>query len=297
MEGFRRLELLADAVDALVATVEIKRRFLGLAKDAARWFRAALPDVRAQEFRPRVKLLSVLADRIRALEPPADISLAMKQIEALLDESIEAEGYAVGESGRYSTDLSAIDFEKLAAKFERSRKRTFKERLTVLLVRRVETMVRENPTRVDYLEKLQAGIDAYNAGSANVEEHVRRLFEFAEELNEEERRAYGENLDQEELAVFDLLTKPEMELTPTERRRVKATARELLETLKTSKLTLDWRKRRQARADVRVTIEKHLDAGLPDAYTPELFQQKASVLFQHVYASYYGAGESVYEAA
>ena len=46
-----------------------------------------------------------------------------------------------------------------------------------------------------------------------------------------------------------------------------------------------------------LTIEKHLDAGLPGAYTPDLFQQKASALFQHVYASYYGAGKSVYVAA
>lgn len=297
VEGFRRLELLADAVDALVATAEVKRRVLGLANDVDRLFKAALPDVRAQEFRPRAKLLSVLAGRIRALEPPADISLTMKQVEALLDESIEAEGYVIGEGGRYSTDLSAVDFEKLAEKFARSRKRTFKEKLTSLLVRRVERMVRENPTRGDYLEKLQARIDAYNAGSANVEEHVRRLFEFAEELNEEERRTLGEELDREELAVFDILTKPEMALTASERKRVKATARELLETLKAGKLTLDWRKRRQARADVRVTIEKHLDEGLPGSYTPELFRQKASAVFQHVYASYYGAGRGVYEAA
>ncbi len=158
-------------------------------------------------------------------------------------------------------------------------------------------MLRENPTRIDFLEKLQTRIDAYNAGSANVEEHVRRLFEFAEELNEEDRRALCEELDQEELAVFDILTKPEMELTSAERKRVKATARELLETLKAGKLTLDWRKRRQARADVRVTIEEHLDAGLPGSYTPDLFQQKASAVFQHVYASYQGAGKSVHEAA
>ena len=297
VEGFGRLELLADAVDALVATAETKRRFLSLASGVDRLFRAVLPDVRAQEFRGRVKLLTVLADRIRSLDPPADISLTLKHVEALLDESIEAKGYVIGERGRSWTDLSGVDFEKLAAKFERSRKRTFKEKLTAVLLRRVEQMVRENPTRVDYLEKLLARIDAYNEGSANVEEHVRRLFEFAEELNAEDRRALGEQLDEEELAVFDILTKPAVDLTPAEKKKVKTTACDLLETLKARKLTLDWRKRQQARADVRVTIEEHLDAGLPDVYTRELFQRKASAVFQHVYASYYGAGKSIYEAA
>ena len=60
---------------------------------------------------------------------------------------------------------------------------------------------------------------------------------------------------------------------------------------------LDWRKRQQARAEVRVTIEKLLDHGLPRAYTPELFEQKTAAVFQHVYDAYYGAGRSVYAAA
>jgi type I restriction enzyme R subunit len=78
---------------------------------------------------------------------------------------------------------------------------------------------------------------------------------------------------------------------------VKATAKELLSTLKAGKLVLDWRKRQQARAEVRVTIEKMLDQGLPKAYTPELFAQKSTAVFQHVYEAYYGAGRSVYAAA
>ncbi len=60
---------------------------------------------------------------------------------------------------------------------------------------------------------------------------------------------------------------------------------------------LDWRKRQQARAEVRVTIEKLLDQGLPGAYTPELFEQKTSAVFQHVYYSYYEAGRSVFAVA
>ncbi|WP_208598994.1 type I restriction enzyme endonuclease domain-containing protein [Desulfonatronum thioautotrophicum] len=58
---------------------------------------------------------------------------------------------------------------------------------------------------------------------------------------------------------------------------------EILANLKKEKLVLDWRKRQQARAEVRVTIEKVLDAGLPRVYTPELFNQKSSAVYQHVY--------------
>lgn len=75
---------------------------------------------------------------------------------------------------------------------------------------------------------------------------------------------------------------------------MKATSRELLATLKAGKLVLDWRKRQQSRASVRVTVEKLLDQHLPDAYTAELFEEKAGAVFQHVYENYYGAGVSVY---
>jgi type I restriction enzyme, R subunit len=104
-------------------------------------------------------------------------------------------------------------------------------------------------------------------------------------------------LSEEELALFDLLTRPQIEMSDADRDKVKATARELLATLKAEKLVLDWRKRQQTRADVRVTIERLLDQGLPRAYTPELFQQKTASVFQHIYDAYFGAGSSVYVAA
>jgi type I restriction enzyme R subunit len=70
-----------------------------------------------------------------------------------------------------------------------------------------------------------------------------------------------------------------------------------LSMLKEGKLVLDWRKRQQAPAEVGVTIEKLLDQGLPRVYIPELFDQKTTAVFQHVYDAYYGAGRSVYAAA
>ncbi|MBI1881342.1 MAG: HsdR family type I site-specific deoxyribonuclease [Chloroflexi bacterium] len=111
----------------------------------------------------------------------------------------------------------------------------------------------------------------------------------------EELRHMAENLNEEELAVFDLLIgKPPLKMTKKERKQVKGAARKLLEVLKAEKLTLDWRKRQQARASMRVTIEKILDQQLPDAYTPEVYQQKCEAVYQYVYESYFGAGRSIY---
>ena len=301
-EGFDRVGFLDDAVDTLVATDDIKRRFLDLANNVQRLYKAVLPDTSARQVQPDCMLIRVLVDKIRALSPPTDISEVMQQVEDLLDQSIAAEGYVIREPGEsYGTDhlvdLSSIDFEALKARFESGRKHTEVERVKSAVTRQLQKMVRLNRTRMDYLERFQKMIDEYNSGSINVEEFFRRLMEFAQSLNQEEKRAVGEQLTEEELAVFDLLTKPEMELTRKERSQVKNTARELLETLKREKLVLDWRKRQQARAQVRVAIETILDQGLPTAYTPDIYQKKADAIFHHVYDSYYGADRSVYAMA
>jgi type I restriction enzyme R subunit len=150
---------------------------------------------------------------------------------------------------------------------------------------------------VGFVNGLPLVLFELNAGSLNADEFFQQLMTFAKSLSEEEKRGVSKQLNEEELALFDLLTKPQIELSDSDREKVKVTARDLLNTLKAGKLVLDWRKRQQARADVRITIEKMLDMGLPRAYTPELFDQKTSAVFQHVYDAYYGAGHSVYPMA
>ena len=301
-EGFARVELLDNAVEALIISEEVKRRYLDLANTVQRLFKAVLPDQLAHEFAAEVSPIKVIADKIRALVPSADISQVMEQVEALLDQSIATEGYFIREvsdpgNDDHLIDLSSIDFEKLAEKFKTSRKRTLNEKLKGSVGQKLMAMVRLNRTRMDYLERFQQMIAAYNAGSLNPEEFFRQLVTFAQSLNEEEKRGVSEQLTEEELALFDLLMKPPIEMTDADREKVKATAKELLATLKSNKLVLDWRKRQQARAAVRVAIDKLLDDNLPRAYTPELFRQKSTAVFQHVYDAYYGSGRSVYAAA
>jgi type I restriction enzyme, R subunit len=58
-------------------------------------------------------------------------------------------------------------------------------------------------------------------------------------------------------------------------------------------LVLDWRKKQQTRAGVKLVIEQILDK-LPSVYTPELYQTKCGLVYQHVYDSHYGSGKGIY---
>jgi len=300
-KGFERVKLLDEAVNAILINDTTKKRFINLSNTANRIYKAILPDPKANEFVPVCALLRAIQLKIEALRPEADISSVMEKVEDLLDESITAKGYVIREpvtpyGKKKLIDLSEIDFKALKKEFAKERRRIEIEKLRGAIHAALEKMVRLNKTRIDYVEKFQRMIDEYNQGAANVEEFFERLLKFARELQEEEKRAVSEGLSEEELAVFDLISKPEMRLTNKEEGQVKSVARELLDTLKREKLVLDWRKTQTTRAAVRVTVEDKLDE-LPRVFTRDIYTQKCNAVYQHIFESYYGEGRSVYAAA
>lgn len=137
----------------------------------------------------------------------------------------------------------------------------------------------------DYQQKFEELIESYNVGSRNIDELFRELLVLSRTLSDEEQRHVREQLTEEELTVFDLLTRPGPELTTDERVEVKKVARQLLARVRGA-LVLNWRQKQQARAKVKIAIEDTLDEGLPRAYTPELYRTKCAVLFEHVFETF-----------
>ena len=130
--GFERISLLDDAVEALVASEEEKKHYLNCANNVDRLYKAILPDPAGEELQAHCGLIRVLAQKIRALSAPVDISEIMYQVEGLLDRSIAAKGYIIKE-GQPLVNLSQIDFESLKDRFERGRKFTELERVLSLI--------------------------------------------------------------------------------------------------------------------------------------------------------------------
>lgn len=293
----KRLEALQKAMDVILEEGEDQTKaYLLLAGQVARTFKAILPDPEANAHAPTSVLVSYLGAMIKALRPPPDISGVMSDLDALLDDSIATEGYRIGERPQAEAliDLSQIDFVALQKKFEEGKKATETEKLKGQIEKKLDKMVRENKGRIDFLEKFQQLIESYNSSSHNLEEFFKDLMSFAQNLTEEEQRAHRENLTEEELAIFDLLTQPEPALSEKEKDEVKKVAKELLAKLKAEKLVLDWKLKTQTKADVERTIRDFF-LQLPKAYTIELKKDKRSKTYAHIYENYSGAGQSVYQ--
>ncbi|HNL11164.1 MAG TPA: DUF3387 domain-containing protein, partial [Turneriella sp.] len=294
LAGLERLAAVEDAVEALIAPESVRRDFFGHDQLVGTLFRAVKPDPAALEFAERVAGIATLSAAIRAkLSPdPPDITAILGQISELLDASIA--GLSIREEGPPAIDLSKINFAALAQRFKESKhKHTDLEALKAAIRARLDQLVRLNRTRADFSEKFEALIESYNAGSRNIEQLFEELLKLSQSLDEEQARHVRENLSEEELVLFDILTRPAPELSADERAEVKKVARALLERLK-QLLVLNWRQKAAARSALRLTIEDTLDTGLPRAYSKEIYLQKCAALFEHVFESYPERNRGVY---
>ncbi|MEF8718002.1 MAG: type I restriction endonuclease subunit R [Candidatus Accumulibacter necessarius] len=284
--SMERLSRIQDGMNALISPDPLRRDFLAHERLVSTLYSAVKPDPAALEFASRVACLTTLAETIRVkLNPnPPDIAQVMSGINTLLDESIT--GHEIRQSGPSPLDLSKINFEALAQRFKKSKHRnTDLEVLKAAIRAQLEKMIRLNRTRADFADKFETLIESYNAGSRSIEELFEELVKLSNSLSDEQERHVRENISEEELVIFDILTRPAPELSADERAEVKKVARDLLARLE-GRLVLNWRQKSAARSQLKLTIEDMLDNGLPRAYTPELYHQKCSAVFEHVYESY-----------
>jgi type I restriction enzyme R subunit len=294
--SLERLQRIDDAVNALISPDPLRREFFGHERLVSTLYGAVKPDPAALEFASRVASIAAIADAIRTkLNPnPADITEVMGDIGKLLDASIT--GVDMPAKPAPVMDLSKIDFEALRRRFKESKhKNTDLEVLKAAIRAQLEKLIRLNKTRADFAEKFEELIESYNQGSQSIGELFEELLKLSRNLSDEQQRHVRENMTEEELVIFDILTRPAPELSADERAEVKKVARELLNKLKML-LVLNWRQKSTARSQIKLAIEDVLDTGLPRTYTPELYRQKCSALFEHVYESYPERDTGVYAA-
>ena len=149
--------------------------------------------------------------------------------------------------------------------------------------------------RLEFYNKYQQIIQEYNDGK-DIDAMMKafeRLVELINGMSEEEHRAAKECLDEETLAIYDLLRKDS--LTIKEQEKVKKLSRETLAKLKQGQLNVQrWRESSQISAQVTTTIHDQL-LHLPQNSYPDLeVETKVSDVYQHIYSNYHGGGQSTY---
>jgi type I restriction enzyme R subunit len=294
--GFARNAAILAAKEAANENDETRKRFEVMCRVVFKKFKACLTILGINDYRHDYDAINIVYKSLQQDRERADISDIIRQLHQVVDEAIATRpGVAAeheGAGGASPYDISKIDFDRLRKEFERTpAKRTTLQNLREAVEMRLRRLLEQNPLRTDFQEHYEQIVKDYNKEKdrQTIEATFEALLKLVSELDEEESRAVREGLDEESLAIFDLLRKPD--ISAAETNRIKEVAVELLATLKAEKLRVDhWRDRENTRDAVQMAILNFLysdETGLPvDSYTPEEVTLKTSEVFQHVCRAY-----------
>lgn len=229
-KGFSRIEGLADAVDAIYATDETKRRFEIMAREVFSRFKALVVEPSAWAYAERHDNIEAIYKKLSERRDTADVTELLKELHRIVNSAIQADLPGTDQAEGLKCDLSKIDLEALRDEFAKKvrRKATTLHDIRDIVEQKLAQMLARNPMRMDFQIKYEEIVAAYNLEKdrATIEETFRQLMELMSSLDDEQKRATQEGLGEDELPLFDLLQKDGLD--KASRERLKQASRELL---------------------------------------------------------------------
>jgi len=293
-EPMEKLAKINEATEKVTLNETTRTKFEIMARDVFRKYKALYPEDEIKPFIKQFNAIEAIYDALNQKVKTADITEIMMQLQEVVNESVFIN--EIEESEPDYIDLSNLDFDKLKAAFKKIKnKNTIVFDLQKAIEKKLKQMVKENPLRLEFYEKYKEIINEYNNGKDinATKKAFDDLTDFLNNLSQEDSRAMREGLDQETLAIFDLLKKDT--LTDKERDEVKKVSKQTLEALKTEKLKVErWRESTQLRAQVKTTIFDTLLRLPQEPYPDNEVDEKTNVIYQHIFTNYYGGGKSIY---
>ena len=288
-----RLKLIQDAINAVCLNETSRAKFEVNALNVVNKFKALYPEKEVKEFTKQYNAISAIYSGLNQEIKKADITELMKKLQDLVGESIQINN----DPNRKDIfiDLSNLNFEKLRKLFDKHPMNKEVYDLQKAIDKKLNRMMQKNPHRLNFYKKYMKIIEEYNEGKDA--EAVKRAFEellkFVNEMNLEEQRSMRENLDEETLAIYDLLCKAN--LTKKDKDIVKKVSIETLENLKKEKLKIErWRESNQVSAQVKIIIRQCLLHLPKESYPDYEVDIKTLDVYQHIHSNYYGGGASIY---
>jgi type I restriction enzyme R subunit len=292
---FKSIELFGDYANTLLGNEERRKSFYVYENTVSSLYDACKPEILGDPIVRRVAVFQYLRGVVDAVVDQQDITEVQRRIIELMDESVVVDGSAtqvvreppekwkIIQPSRV-WDLSKTNFEQLKQDFKTIEYKNIQiTDLLAFIKKKLDEMLKQNLTRRDFAERLQSIVDRYNSGGSSNENYYDELVNFASEMKVEDERHVREGLSEDELEIFDLLSKDQM--TEAETQEVKLAARKLLKRVLEEHprvLVEDWFKDAHTRKIVKTALEEVLDAELPDSYDKRLFQLKRDEVFDAI---------------
>lgn len=264
-----KIKFIEEGNNAICANDNTKDKFGVIAREVFKKYKALMPNKAIYEYKEKRDAINALYSLINEKIQEADVTHIVKQVQDVVNQSIESLNIELDKIENFGKkiDISSLDFKKIEEEFLKVKDnsnvavQTLKERIN----KKLNKMLDNNPERVNFYEKYQDIIEEYNNGKEYepIRETFVKLTELLGELSEEDKRSKREDLEEDELTVFDMLNKGKS-ITDKDKVDVKNAARKLLDSLKQKEFRINhWTEKIQTASAVKTAVENHLFENLP----------------------------------
>ncbi|MBM6953729.1 type I restriction endonuclease subunit R [Enorma phocaeensis] len=180
-----------------------------------------------------------------------------KQVTEILQQTVHADG-VLNLFDNQDVEISLFDEAFLAEVANMKEKNVAVESLKRLIKERVRAYQRTSVVKAQkFSDMLQGTLNSYLNGMLTNAEVIEELVKMAKDMMRDRTDAEKLGLNDEEMAFYDAITKPEAVKDFYDNDQLVSITRELTETLQRS-ATIDWQKKESARAGMRRAIKRLL---------------------------------------
>lgn len=180
-----------------------------------------------------------------------------RQVTEILQQTVHADG-VLNLFDNQDVEISLFDEAFLAEVANMKEKNVAVESLKRLIKERVRAYQRTSVVKAQkFSDMLQGTLNSYLNGMLTNAEVIEELVKMAKDMMRDRTDAEELGLNDEEMAFYDAITKPEAVKDFYDNDQLVSITRELTETLQRS-ATIDWQKKESARAGMRRAIKRLL---------------------------------------
>lgn len=180
-----------------------------------------------------------------------------KRVTEIMQQTVHADGI-IDLFDKDSVEISLFDEAFLTEVANMKEKNVALESLKRLIKERVHAYQRTSVVKArKFSEMLQGTLNSYLNGMLTNAEVIEELIKMAKDMMRDRTDAEALGLNEEEMAFYDAITKPQAVKDFYDNDQLVAITRELTETLQKS-ATIDWQKKASARAGMRRAIKRLL---------------------------------------
>ena len=287
--GFEKLALLQTAANAVSDTIEEKKTFQTYASELLRLMKYADREDIAPDVRKRYEAIAAIYGELKKKRRSASNVDLMVEINNILNDYVRVEQAAEGIVPSRQFDISKIDFDLLRREFAKAKKKNLVMKdLNELIRVRLDSMLFNNPDRIQYDERYQTIIEDYNSQQdrATIEKTFDELMQLVKDMDQEEQRYVREGFSSdEELSLYDLLFSEN--LSKQDIQKLKGVAADLLQKVKAKIAELDhWTDKQETKAAVDNLIRDTLWSELPSCYDEPSISRYRQKIYEYVYTRY-----------